>query len=605
MPFLKERYFYKIIQSYFGINQFKKVVSFYEQYNKKIKLKSFVFEKATCDYAGALFRAGRPSESYYIYAKVFQNNPFLRETVVNGFKVYNIPYSSKALDFCTTKSEKCTVIFLSAINKSANLAQKITDLYDIDPNYPFIEYLVMKEIKKQEYYYYDFACSYRNNPEPSKARPSSRENDFIKAQTYFTDIDQVLQRITHEKKVQNLDFYNLAFAYTSLLMQRDDQVLALLNEVKNAKNDALIDKQKKILFVEHQLLTDVPYDPKHLDSVFQYMQDFRYFSARTDEDIRFNFSEHLSRYFLIKKSQAKSSKEKFKWDARIFFAQMYCYSQKNNIYSDVYEKWFIGTKTTAELKQYLQFCQMANSSLDRKLIDSLYFTKNDLKLAYTRRLVLEGNFQEAQKYTDQLPDSLWGFDSSSFCTPQLYLKKEKLQPFNDAHEYISRMAYLQNYLSTHPQDGNGWLELGEAWLNITYFGTAHNLARRYWSTGNLNPSLIAPKSEELNKLNRDNYFHLKGPKMCLEKAIQYCRDPELQTKAYYLQLFCKKYNHYAQYFINEPRNGYLPTDKSSPYLPINKYGNFDKISSFVGQSELAKKIIEECDTYLRYSDWKH
>ena len=32
---------------------------------------------------------------------------------------------------------------------------------------------------------------------------------------------------------------------------------------------------------------------------------------------------------------------------------MYCYSQKNNIYSDVYEKWFIGTKTTAELKQYL------------------------------------------------------------------------------------------------------------------------------------------------------------------------------------------------------------------------------------------------------------
>ena len=154
------------------------------------------------------------------------------------------------------------------------------------------------------------------------------------------------------------------------------------------------------------------------------------------------------------------------------------------------------------------------------------------------------------------------------------------------------MAYLQNYLSTHPSRWQWVVRTGELGWILLFWYSSQSCRRRYWSTGNLNPSLIAPKSEELNKLNRDNYFHLKGPKMCLEKAIQYCRDPELQTKAYYLQLFCKKYNHYAQYFINEPRNGYLPTDKSSPYLPINKYGNFDKISSLLVKSELKKKLLK-------------
>ena len=67
---------------------------------------------------------------------------------------------------------------------------------------------------------------------------------------------------------------------------------------------------------------------------------------------------------------------------------------------------------------------MANSSLDRKLIDSLYFYKKWSQTSLYQTIILEGNFQEAQKYTDQLPDFALGFDSSSFVHLSYILKRE-------------------------------------------------------------------------------------------------------------------------------------------------------------------------------------
>ena len=604
-PFLKERYFYQIIKGLFRIKKYQELIKFYEKSKKSIKNKTFIFEKAKCNYAGALYRTNQPNQAFYIFTQIFENSPNLRITVINSIRIFKIPLTKDALDFCKTKKERCNMLFLSCLNPKVNSSKAISQIYNIDPNFSFLQFLIGREINTLEFYYYDLKNPAMATLTDQLSNLSTKSNDLIKAKVYFTELDKLLKKVVNEKKIKNLDFYYLANAYTSILLHKYRHGKTLLNKIKNTTNDTMITKQKSILYIEHQLLSDVPYDIKNMDTVFQLMTKISRTNRFREEDILLNISRHLAMYFERKKSLENKLISKNLWQSRIFFAHLFGFNTKNNYVMDIHLKWYMGTQNLNKIFQYLTFAEHVEGNIDRQLLESIRIKTIDLKLTYVRRLILSGKFIEAKKYTSLIPDSLWAISPDNYCSPKLYLKNERHQILNDVHGYISRMAYLQNYLKSHPKDANGWLELGESWLNISYFGTAFNLSRKYRSTNDLDLQEQKYMPQELNKENRSHYFLLVGPKHCIEKAIKLSKDPDLQTKAHYLFLLCKKYEHFAKYYINLSReyefiSKYQKTH--TPFLPITEYQYFENIKSNKNKSTFANQIIAECDTYTRFFD---
>lgn len=100
--------------------------------------------------AGALSALGRNVEAAYLYARVFLNCPGKRESAYRSFRINSDEEWTKCLLLCKDDRERATLHAMRAYVPNSKPLADMESIYQLDPQSPYLEVLLAREIKKFE-----------------------------------------------------------------------------------------------------------------------------------------------------------------------------------------------------------------------------------------------------------------------------------------------------------------------------------------------------------------------------------------------------------------------------------------------------------------------
>ena len=147
---IKMRYAYQIVRLAHYMEDYPKVLDLFDEFVKPLGTQSYMYYRALEHKAGALVTIGDP-EAFRFLAIVFDQLPDRRRSSVIGLnRINNQETWNEALDFCQTKGERAALHAMRAYLKAGDNLDEINNILDVDNQSPYIELLVVREIKNIE-----------------------------------------------------------------------------------------------------------------------------------------------------------------------------------------------------------------------------------------------------------------------------------------------------------------------------------------------------------------------------------------------------------------------------------------------------------------------
>jgi hypothetical protein len=632
--FLKERYLYLLIKTSALLKDYKSVVNYYEQYRPKILKPTFISEWSQSHYAGSFYHLRQLDRSFYEFSRVFAYCPSRKAAADMSVKDFSIPFSKTVLTYCKSDKEKANAYVLNGMQNFSDIVVAAEKTCDFNPNHTFLPLLISRAINQQEHYFFR-AKNDIYLLEDDKNSKKQKKQKIAKAPSELHKIKNLIINILNSSSSSNKDFYHLALAYINLLEKNLDDAKISLDAVHNENNNKYISKQYKVLNITLNLLSDAPYDENIFMNI---LDDIQYLSndlkSARDVSVMQHISKNLEQYFfrLAKKEEIFNDTLNTSWIgctemkdnkhasihlARIFFAKSL---------SSISEKWKGSYKTFRlggyKLNEYLDtsskenlaivscFFQTENlSPLDKKLQEISAVSKNNLNLRYSRKLVLNHEFDKASTALASIDKAF--LDSviqitKVRSTPKLWLKSEKLKKIKDPVRYIKEIDSLKKSLQINPEDAKAHFKYAEALINISYHGKAWFLSHSYRSVSE--PKYWDNDSRKykftLSQTLMKNYYGLELALVHIEKALKYSKDKELSSKVAFLGAFAEKGAAFWHFHRNAPLNDWDKLalyEKDNANLVDRKFRKyFHKLKHQYKKARYTKMIIKECDEFAQY-----
>lgn len=631
--FLKERYLYLLIKYSSAIKDFKNVIYFFEKYNTKIKVKSYVSEWSQSYFAGAFYHIGNHPRSYYEFSKVFAHCPSRKAVANLSVKTYSIPFTDDVLKLCKSDEEIANVYAIYGLQSFSDIVLAIEKIMGINPNHELLQLLISRAINQQEHYFYNAKnhyYSYYFYDDQEKERDEQKIIADSKIQ--LKRLENLITKNIENASTQNVDFYHLSDAYLKLLDLNFQEAQLSLAKVKNLENNIYITKQQKTLQIIQKLQSGVTYDEISFGPVLDDLS-FLAKSLNTARDVSVMkyLSQMLVQYYEAneipvietKKSfwQGCSKKKEIKPSALLLARTFYSRSLSN-----VEHVWYENRKIddpTLKIDGFdldtisLVVLESAVSlvedkyinTLDKRLVEVGGISNNELYLAYSRKLMLHHEFERAAIAFGKidkifLTNVLHQLNDS----PKLWLKSAKSKEIKDPILYIQNMAKLKRDLSKSPNDAAINYQYAEALINISYHGQAWLLSYSYHS---VSEPFVYYWMEDLREFTQQEmllkeYYGLETALNCLNVALKHCDDEEFCAQIAYLGALAEVGEAWWEYRKNEPRDNeeQMKYEKANSNLLENKYRNyFNKLKTQYAETDYAKMIIQECDDFAKYANY--
>lgn len=552
--FLKLRYFYLALRlaHYHKENP----IQIYEKYSHLLEnSNSIVKSWIEALYAGALIKSGKKVEGVYAFSKLFDNHINYHLAFYNFFHIKSEEEFNALLNLAKNNDEKTKIYMLRALNSKSNVILEMKNIYNIDKNSKWLDFLLYKELLVS-FLNLDFEENHIDNSIFLK-----KYIEFLKSlkkdNNYLVDLSLVYFYIyTKDYEASKTILQSLQKSYPNkkeLDIASHILYLNTLSKIDTNIENIIFENLTKLSFES----SIYKYSLNILQNLYK-KQGFLFDEFLVSNSLYLNYSsfdlEKIRRFdeFLNDNSKSKL-KEHFKAEFKKYLNQK---NYENKDYSF--------TKLTV-------------------LVDNLLFQE-----------ALDTNFEALNKNIDFNPfNALIKGNNRVKSKNSLTLK-----------EFLQNALAIENKLKKEPNDAMENFLYANMLYNLSYFGNSSSLATVYkssYSFGDVN--------RQENKLNLAIKHY--------EIALNNSNDLEFKAKVSYqiaktnLALFDLKYDKYPQ-----TSSKYDYVDKNQKFLyGLNdefyedflkqtgaKY--FDLIKKDYENTKYYKEIIKECSDFKTYINSK-
>ncbi len=245
---LQKRYAFLAIRMAFYNQDFEQIRTLYDAVFQSNASKDILYYWSL--YFRAIAEKDKALASFYA-AQVFVNAPDKRFMVMQHFD-HQLDIQA-VLRHAKTNQEQANVYFLAAIKKHDKALNYIQKVYQLQPNFEGLDFILLREVNKLEDwiltpYYSHFEPSVLTHQfwDENKHSFSALQNRVVSDRKYAQQLLNFIEKVDL-KKVQNQPLWQISRAYLHFLTQDYDTSLTLLNALKTRQNSVKENQHLDIL----------------------------------------------------------------------------------------------------------------------------------------------------------------------------------------------------------------------------------------------------------------------------------------------------------------------------------------------------------------------
>ena len=239
--YLRLRYAYQIVRLAHYAKDYELAVELYDYCRPKADNEPSIIDYWLLGHkAGALRALGNNVESAYLFSLIFENCPSKRESAYRSFRINNDEEWKQCLLLCKNDHERATLYAMRAAASESHAQEEMAHIYELDPQNPHLETLLVREMKKLEKNLLGLGWN------DFKAH-NKRYHDIPKpwAGNYVIDLQAFVRRVLEDGQLSNLSLWKIAEGYLELLAgdyYQANRTLKEAGEMLKSKDKALKDQ---------------------------------------------------------------------------------------------------------------------------------------------------------------------------------------------------------------------------------------------------------------------------------------------------------------------------------------------------------------------------
>lgn len=585
---IRARYAFQLVRLQHYSKDYHDAVTSFDQLFGGKEASSLVYYKALALKAGALYHLKDSLQSAYLFSRVFENAPSLRNSCFTSLMWTNAS-SQQVYPLCKDNHEKAMVAAIYGFANSESDVTALRQVYAFDPASPALNILLGREINKVEDSYF----SPRFDSAMAFGQFSVRDYPTVENSQQVAGVkalQTVVDSLVQLGKLKDLDLWRVSSAYLSYIRRDYPTAARRLGEVKTKDPDVKdqweivnllvnINQQQKIdSAFESRLLASF----KWLDSKAMAPGSDRYWGAASDKSYFFS-KAYRNLLFAILAPRYHQQGEA--WKEALIRGR--CDSLQMNDY-------FVSGVTA--------LWQVSNDMKSPDLIRLNEFLHQPVKTPYESYLA--GFFPKGVNMEQMIGVSFMRVHD--FNSARSWFKKvtpgalevsyqvfhEQLQDFGqDTAEvgytkgitqlqFCDRMIQLQEKMKTAPVPAKVYYDYASALFSISYYG------RVWYFVKDNRPSTEWYTSACDKDVFEKQYFGCYAAESYYLKAAQASTDKEFRARCAFMAARCSQ-KHTAN---NDDDNKYITALVHNRYFPL--------LANNFGQTKFYAQVYEQC-SYLR------
>lgn len=553
--FYKQRYFFLALRM--AHYHKKNPLEIYNKYSYLIEnSNSIVKDWIDALYAGALIKSGEKAKGVYLFSKLFDEAINSHLALYNFFHIRNQNDFDLVLNLAQNSDEKAKIYVLRALDSSSNTIEEMKNIYNLDKNSKWLNFLLYRELLKSQTYFNTY--------------------------DYFEEIDESQNNIFYSKYIEflktlepeNRYLVDLSLVYFNIYSKNYEEAKKVLNKLLEAyPKSHEVRTASYILYLQSLEKIDKETENVIIDKI-EKLIDENHTSNTTYEYTL----EVLSKLY-----------KKQGLDFNTFLSQNYSYIDYTALDLDKFRMFeeFLSKPQDSKLKTYLQ-----------KKYQNL--TKNSQEFDYAKVSVLINNL----KFKEALDTKLSILDTNLEYNPfnGLIRGNNRSGKKNEMtiKLFLNKIIEIESILQKNPISAMDNFLYANALYNLSYFGNSDRATTTYRSVAYIH----TPKLQE-EKLN----LALKH----YEIAFNNSQDNELKAKTTYqiaktkLALFDLKYDKdgYPQglswMYSKNQKYFYGSDDKFyEDFLLKDGKKYFDNLQQNYKDTKYYKELLKECGDFRTY-----
>jgi len=241
--YIRLRYAFQIVRLAHYSGQYQRTLDLFDYLMPKIDHDPSAIEFWILGHkAGALAALGRKVEAAYLYVRVFLNCPGKRESAYRSFRINTDEEWAQCLLLCKDDRERATLFAMRAYVPNSKPLTDMESIYQLDPQSPYLEVLLAREIKKFEKQLLGLEFNVRKaeNQRYHKIPEKGIRQELIALQRFT-------QKVAGENRNGNPCFWALGLGYLQLIA--GDTYAAKINfsNAKETCSDPILLEQTEAL----------------------------------------------------------------------------------------------------------------------------------------------------------------------------------------------------------------------------------------------------------------------------------------------------------------------------------------------------------------------
>ena len=555
--FLKQRYWFQLIRSYFFNGAPEKAIEFFES-NKNLFEKNKMFFRCLAYTAGAHYKLKEFGRANYYYSLVYDGCDDLKTTAHYSFHPQEEKDWQITLSLCRNREEKITLWqMLGVFYKDEK--RSISEIYKLDPSSIKLNLLLARAVNKQERQLDADYADYASDNAPDK--------------TIDKPLLSLISNIANDPNINDPFMWDVAAGYLHML---DHNYLMAENNYKKAEKINSIEKikqwQLRLLKVLNKVTAASLVDDKFEKEILDDIEWLRSCGKDAPESFRYNYA-----FETIKQELAK------KYGLQMRLVKSECYVSKPAFYSK--------DKNVADLEAFLL---KKNKTPYEELCKNLY--QNTLDDLYEFQAI-------KMAFADKIDEAISLIEKSGEKAKKGLLGNPFNGRINDCHDcdheqykgiHYTKLALLQKMkeMKANIVAGkdiyNNALLLGNAFYNMSHYGNA----RFFYESAILGDAHYSP--QVIDSVFKNFLISMKTPTTYYLKALAAATNGEQKAKCYYLLAKCERNDWYNNKLYS--KNDYY---WGEDMVDVKAITNFESLRQY-SDTRYYQEVLKECGYFKIY-----
>ena len=567
--YIRLRYAYQIIRLAHYSKEYEQVLRLHDELMPQIDNKPSIIEHWIMGHrAGALMALGQQAEASYLFSRIFELSPGKRESAYRSFKIRDEEEWRQCLLLCQSDRERAVLFAVRASMPNSRLLVEMKNIYALDPASPFLELLLIREMKKLERELMGLAFN----------RLRERNQRYYKvpgpdAGARVIGLQRFVYQVLAEGLLPDESLWRLSDGYLALLAGNYYDAQKAFEAARKTVNSKLLLDQLNAF----ELALKISAYPTINDAIEEEVGYMRQFDKlyRQNPDFARLTSDKMSQLFQQNGMPGKA-----------FLIQHPLQSLRPS-------------PQLAILDELIEICLDTNRTrLETQLVikgDSTVLNELlDMKATY---LMSQYEFEAALETLKRMNRVEWGkyglfspfVDRIKDCvncrlpdTVTVYNKGELLERLLDM-EYRAKAGVGNTGLL--------YYQIGLAIYNMSYFSYSWRATDYFRSGSSLATSKLraadgGPIPDLRFPFGNREHFDCSQARYYFERARLFTEDPDLAARATFMAAKCER----NEYYVNRWREGARQT-----------FDNFELLMSNYSDTPFFLRVIQECKYFQAYA----